>query len=181
MARIAVIGSGFFGLYLAEFLAQRGHAVSVFERETESMSHASYHNQARVHNGYHYPRSVLTAFRSRVSFPRFVREFPEAVYRDFEQYYLVGRKLSKVTAYQFASFCQRIGAPVERASESFRRLVNPHFVEDSFKVHEYAFDAKILKRLMLERISNLPVNLSYGIEINRVRWGGAWQFASYLS
>lgn len=172
MARIAVIGCGFFGLYLADFLAQRGHAVSVFEKEMESMSHASYNNQARVHNGYHYPRSVLTAFRSRVSFPRFVQEFPEAVYRDFEQYYLVGRKLSKVTAYQFASFCKRIGAPVERASDSFRKLINDHYIEDCFKVHEYAFDAKILKQHMLERISNLPINISYNTEIKHVRWGG---------
>lgn len=168
MARIAVIGSGFFGLYLAEYLALKGHSVSVFERETESMSHASYNNQARVHNGYHYPRSVLTAFRSRVSFPRFVQEFPEAVYHDFEQYYLVGRKLSKVTAYQFASFCKRIGAPVERASDSFRKLVNEHYIEDCFKVHEYAFDAAILRDLMLNRIRQLPIVLAYSTEIKRI-------------
>ena len=171
MARIAVIGSGFFGLYLAEYLTLKGHTVSVFEKEAESMSHASYHNQARVHNGYHYPRSVLTAFRSRVSFPRFVAEFPEAVYRAFDQYYLVGRKLSKVTAHQFASFCQRIGAPLERAPENFQRLVDEHYIEESLKVHEYAFDATILRDLMLKRLAQLPTKIAYNTEIIRVRGG----------
>ncbi len=53
------------------------------------MSRASYNNQARVHNGYHYPRSILTALRSRISFPRFVDEFRDCVDSDFDKYYLI--------------------------------------------------------------------------------------------
>ena len=58
---VIVIGGGFFGLYLACFLNQCGFKISLFEAESEYMTHASLHNQARVHQGYHYPRSVLTA------------------------------------------------------------------------------------------------------------------------
>ena len=78
--RIAIIGGGVFGLYISWFLAGRGHDVTVFEREKEPMTHASYHNQARVHNGYHYPRNVLTALLSRISMPRFVADFLDCVY-----------------------------------------------------------------------------------------------------
>jgi glycine/D-amino acid oxidase-like deaminating enzyme len=66
----AVIGGGFYGLYLAEYLAARVGRVLLFEREPGLMRRASYANQARVHNGYHYPRSVLTALRSREVHPR---------------------------------------------------------------------------------------------------------------
>ena len=102
--RSIIIGGGFFGLYLADFLSLAGIDVKVFEKENAFMSHASYNNQARVHNGYHYPRSVLTALRSRVSFPRFIQEFPDCIYSDFEKYYMIGKPLGKVTASQFFQF-----------------------------------------------------------------------------
>ena len=59
---VAIAGGGFFGLYLAEQLALKGCKVTVYEKSQELMSRASYVNQARVHNGYHYPRSILTAY-----------------------------------------------------------------------------------------------------------------------
>lgn len=62
---IAIIGGVFFGMYIAEYLALKGCKVTIFVKENDFMTHASYHNQARVHNGYHYPRSILTALRSR--------------------------------------------------------------------------------------------------------------------
>jgi monoamine oxidase len=104
--RIAIIGGGFFGMYIAEFFAKQGHDVQLFEKESSFMSRASFNNQARVHNGYHYPRSILTALRSRISFPRFVDEFRDCVDSDFEKYYLISSKLGKVTANQFAKFCE---------------------------------------------------------------------------
>ena len=107
-----VVGGGFYGLYLAEFLASRGPRVLVCERGPAPMQRASYANQARVHNGYHYPRSVLTALRSRVNFPRFVAEFQSAVQSGFEKIYAIPRQGSKVTAEQFAESMRRIGAPI---------------------------------------------------------------------
>jgi len=54
------------------------------------MARASYNNQARIHNVYHYPRSVLTALRSRQSFPRFIKDFSQCVCDDFDKFYMVG-------------------------------------------------------------------------------------------
>ena len=74
MSKVIIIG-GYFGLYLAYYLGARHHKVDLFEKNSELMARASYNNQARIHNGYHYPRSVLTALRSRESFPRFKKTF----------------------------------------------------------------------------------------------------------
>ena len=67
-----VIGGGFYGVVIAIYLArQRGlQRVTLVEREGALLTRASYNNQARVHNGYHYPRSILTAYRSRASSAR---------------------------------------------------------------------------------------------------------------
>ena len=112
-----VIGGGFYGAAIAIYLkTQRGfQSVLLIERESGLLQRASYNNQARVHYGYHYPRSFTTAFRSRVNLPRFVQDYPLAVKRDFTKLYAIARRNSKVTARQFERFCREIGARLEPA------------------------------------------------------------------
>ena len=107
---VLIIGGGFYGSVIAIYLAKyRGlKSISLIEKESELLSRASYNNQARVHNGYHYPRSILTGFRSRISFPRFVDEFSDCILTNIEKYYAVGKILSKISATQFAIFCNTI-------------------------------------------------------------------------
>ena len=110
-----VVGGGACGCILALELHERGvREILILERETELLRRASFANQARVHNGYHYPRSFLTAHRSRVNYARFTADYRECIDQGFAQYYAVSRVRSNVTARQFKLFCDRIGAPAER-------------------------------------------------------------------
>ena len=173
MTHYIVIGGGFFGLYLADYLNRQGGGhVRVFEKENSFMTHASYNNQARVHNGYHYPRSVLTALRSRISFPRFIKEFPDCVYSDFEKYYMVGRPLGKVTTEQFYQFCKRIGAYIEPAPAKITKLINPQHIEAVFTTKEFAFDAHKLRDCMLKRLDD-KVELRLETEVVNVTSNGS--------
>lgn len=163
-----VIGGGFYGLYLAEFLAVRLPRVLLCERAAGLMGRASFANQARVHNGYHYPRSVLTAVRSRVNFPRFVGEFRPAVDSGFEKVYAIARRGSKVTAEQFAECMRRIGAEVEPADDTVRELFDSTLIEEVFRVREYAFDAVRLKDLMTERVRRVGVEVRLNTDVLQV-------------
>ena len=138
-----IIGGGFYGAAIAIYLArQRGFSrIVLVEREPALLTRASYNNQARVHNGYHYPRSFTTAYRSRVNLPRFVRDWPEAVKHDFTKLYAIARNNSKVTARQFERFCREISARIEPAGATLRSLFEPRLIEDVFLVEEYAFDS----------------------------------------
>ena len=60
-----IIGAGFYGLYAALFAGKRGERVLLLEQEKAPFMRATYINQARVHMGYHYPRSISTAVKSR--------------------------------------------------------------------------------------------------------------------
>ena len=82
-------------------MAGRADRVSLIEAGTQLLGRASFANQARVHAGYHYPRSILTALRSSVNFTRFCSTYAEAVESDFVSLYAIARD-SKVTAAQFA-------------------------------------------------------------------------------
>ncbi len=166
--KIVIIGGGFFGMYLAEFMAKSGHQVKLVEKENGFMTRASFNNQARVHNGYHYPRSVLTALRSRIAFPRFVREFSECVDSDFDKYYLISSKAGKVTANQFSRFCQRIGASCEPALDFLQKYTNPALIDACFTVTEYAFDSKKLSATMLDRLQASSVQYQTGVTVDKV-------------
>jgi glycine/D-amino acid oxidase-like deaminating enzyme len=170
-----VIGGGFFGSYLACLLrAERPHSdVVLLEREPVLISRASYNNQARIHNGYHYPRSFLTAYSSRRNFDTFVLDFKPCVVDDFQQYYAVARRQSKVTSAQFRTFCERIEAPAEVASPQVKALFNADLVEDVFLTREHAFDAAILRELMAERLRQAGVQVRYRTEATRITRDGA--------
>lgn len=59
-----IIGAGLYGLYSALYCGKRGEKVLVLEYDKEPFKRATYINQARVHMGYHYPRSFSTAIKS---------------------------------------------------------------------------------------------------------------------
>lgn len=143
-----VIGGGFYGARLALALRAEGESVLVLEREPTLLGRASLINQARVHNGYHYPRSILTAVRSRQNYDRFREEYAESMFEKFDHYYAIARNDSKTNASQFAQFCNRVGAPYGPAPVHIRNLFNPAQVEDVILVQECAFDAARLRERM---------------------------------
>lgn len=138
-----IIGGGFYGAAIAIYLSRsRGlQRILLVEKEEALLTRASYNNQARVHNGYHYPRSFTTAYRSRVNLPKFVHDWPLAVRQDFTKLYAIARRNSKVTARQFQRFCRDIGAAIEPADASLQALFEPRLIESVFLVEEYAFDS----------------------------------------
>lgn len=156
-ANTLVVGGGFFGAWLALELARRGRSVVLFEREAALLQRASFHNQARVHNGYHYPRSILTGLRSRVNSERFLAEFGDCIERRFTMYYAVARRQSNVTAAQFQSFCRRIQAPLRPPPRAIRELFDRNAIEDVFESEEWAFDATRLSARLVESLAQAGV------------------------
>jgi glycine/D-amino acid oxidase-like deaminating enzyme len=156
-----VIGGGFYGVAIADYLARRRGLgrMLLLEAEPGLCRRASYSNQARVHNGYHYPRSFTTAYRSRVNLPAFVREWPDAVRTDFNALYAISRNNSKVTARQFERFCREIGASLRPAPRELRALFEPHLVEQVFVAEEYAFDATRLASWAMRALSEAGVDV----------------------
>lgn len=146
---VAVIGGGFYGLRIAAMTAIAGRTTVLFEREA-FLGRASTNNQARVHGGYHYPRSLLTAMRSREHYARFQREFSNSIDSSFQHVYAIARHQTKVGAREFAEFCRRIGAPLSPAPRAFADKLDPNTVEDSFLVEEAVFDASRLSVQSLE-------------------------------
>lgn len=168
-----IIGGGFYGAAIAIYLArQRGlKRIVLIEREPALLTRASYNNQARVHNGYHYPRSFTTAYRSRVNLPKFVRDWPDAVKQDFTKLYAIARRNSKVTAKQFERFCREIGAKIQPAEPALRALFEPRLIEDVFLVEEYAFDATKLASWAERELKECGVQIRFETRVTTISSG----------
>ncbi len=167
-ADAVVIGGGFYGCAIALHLKRKLRSVILLEAEPELLSRASYANQARIHNGYHYPRSLHTAYRSRANFQTFVRDYADCVVRDFTKLYCVARQNSKVTARQFERFCDLIGAPWRPARDEHRSLLNPRLIEAVYETQEYAFNSTILRELMRHRLETAGVEVRFGTRVERI-------------
>ena len=166
-----VIGGGFFGCSLALALRARGERVTLVEREADLLLRASANNQARVHGGYHYPRSILTGLRSRLNYPRFVAEFASCIDRSFHHYYAVAQRQSHVTARQFETFCQRIGARLSPAPAEVCAWFDAEMIEKVYEVEEHAFDADHLRAAMRERLQEARVDLQLATRAMRAAPG----------
>jgi glycine/D-amino acid oxidase-like deaminating enzyme len=164
IASACIIGGGFYGVVIALYLKRvKGiENVDIYEQEAALLTRASFANQARVHSGYHYPRSFTTAYRSRENFHRFCSDWSSCIQSDFRKYYALARRNSKVTSAQFTRFCQQVGAPLEDAENEIAALFNPALIEAVFKVEEYAFDAMKLRRWAEHELAASGVACHFG-------------------
>lgn len=155
-----IIGGGIFGSYAALYLAGKGAKVLLVEKEREMFKKASIVNQARLHSGYHYPRSVATALMSDDNKARFTEAHRPFILFDFEKYYAIDRYGSFTDASQFERFCDFIGIRCDRVDE--HPLFNYDRLEALYLTTEYTFDPVLIGQFYEEKLAQQPM-----IEIRR--------------
>lgn len=165
-----IIGAGIYGLYAALRCGKRGEKVLVLERGPEAFSRATYVNQARVHMGYHYPRSYSTAKKSAGYFKRFNDDFGFAILKDFKQIYATSTTFSWTNAEEFEKFCKDVDIRCEKVDES--KYFKDGMVDGAFETEEYTFDAMILKDYFLTELGKLNnVKIIYNAKIVGIQQG----------
>jgi len=162
-----IIGAGMFGLYAALKSSEKGESVLVLECECEAFKRASYINQARVHNGYHYPRSYSTAIKSAHYFQRFVRDYEFSILKTFKKIYATSDKFSYTSASQFEKFCNNAKIPCEYIKPS--KYFNNSLCDGAFETLEYTFDAKLIMEYLLNKLYQYKnCTIKYKTEISEI-------------
>ena len=157
-----IIGAGLYGLYSALFCCQRGQRVIVLECDSTPFRRATYINQARVHQGYHYPRSISTAMKSAGYFERFNKDYAFCVNKEFDQIYATSSEYSWSNGKQFKEFCKAAGIPCEELYPG--NYFKEGMCDGVFRTREYTYDARILKDYFLLELEKYPelVEIKYG-------------------
>lgn len=163
-----IIGAGLYGLYSALFCAKIGQNVIVLECDSTPFRRATYINQARVHQGYHYPRSISTAMKSAGYFERFNKDYAFCVNREFEQIYATSSQFSWSDGKQFKEFCKAANIPCEELYPG--NYFRDGMCDGVFRTREYTYDAMILKNYLIEEIRKYGkfVTVQYGVRITNI-------------
>lgn len=163
-----IIGAGLYGLYSALFCVKRGQRVVVLECDSTPFRRATYINQARVHQGYHYPRSISTAMKSAGYFERFNKDYAFCVNKEFDQIYATSSEYSWSSGKQFMEFCKAANIPCEQLHPS--NYFKDGMCDGVFRTREYTYDAMILKEYFLEELAKFSKNveIKYGVSITGI-------------
>lgn len=162
-----IIGAGLYGLYAADFCGKRGESVLVLEYDEAVFKRATYINQARVHMGYHYPRSLTTAVKSAGYFRRFAEDYHFCIHDKFEQIYATSEQFSWTDAKQFKEFCRAAAIRCDEVAPS--RYFKPGMCDGAFLTEEYTYDAALLGEYFKERLGAMGnVRLHYKARISRI-------------
>lgn len=164
-----IIGAGLYGLYSALKCAETraGERVLVLEYDESAFKRATYINQARVHMGYHYPRSFSTAVKSAGYFNRFNRDYGFSILDKFDQVYATSAEFSWSDADEFQKFCRaaKIRCDEIPTTKYFREAC----CDGAFLTEEYTYDAQILKAYFLEKLrEHANVEIRYGVRIRDI-------------
>ncbi|MBQ7816396.1 MAG: amino acid oxidase, partial [Oscillospiraceae bacterium] len=148
-----IIGAGLYGLYSAEYCGRKGENVLVLECDSTAFSRATYINQARVHMGYHYPRSISTAVKSRNYFDRFCEDYPDSIKTDFKKIYATSANFSWTDKAQFIKFCKDSDIPCVSIEPT--TYFKEGMCDGTFETLEYTYDWQILRDGLLADIEKL--------------------------
>lgn len=113
--KIAIIGSGWYGVHIALVLKSKCPTckITLFEKNPDIFSEISGKFGIRIHSGLHYPRSEETRIACRKGFHQFFNYYPELITPHMYSVYGVGiidanGDPSKIDKEKFASICKEL-------------------------------------------------------------------------
>ena len=158
-----IVGGGLFGSYTGLSLVGKGYDVVLLEKEARLFTKASLVNQARLHSGYHYPRSIATALMSNDYKQRFAEEHKDFILFELEKYYAIDRYGSYTDSAQFERFCEYLNLHCDPVSR--HPLFRFDRLEALYRTTEPSFDPALISAYYRRRLT----------EEKRIRlFTGAW-------
>ncbi len=163
-----IIGAGIYGMYAAKRIIEKNHneKVLILEIEETYFNRGSYVNQARLHNGYHYPRSYSTALKSSNYFDRFYKDFNKEINSDFIKIYAVASDYSWANGEQFQKFCNNLNLLCDEIPKE--KYFNKNTIDKAFLTKEYSFDAKRIGDKLYKKLIELNCEIKFNKKIIRI-------------
>ena len=159
-----ILGAGLYGFYSGFLCAKRKQKILILECDSTPFRRATYINQARVHQGYHYPRSLSTAMKSAGYFERFNKDYSFCINRKFDKIYATSSQYSWSDGKQFKDFCKAANIPCEELRPE--RFFKDDMCDGAFLTKEYTYDANLLKEYFIEELSKFScVEIQYNADI----------------
>lgn len=165
---VVIIGAGIYGIEASIHKKLENKKVLIIEKENDIFLGASYTNQARLHNGYHYPRSYETVKEVVDTFKLFAEKYKFAINNKFKSVYAIAKERSQINAEQFEKFCDDFKIPYKRIDSSL--YFKPNTVEAAYETVEYVFDSQKTKQYYLKKLKNYKnITFKFNSYIEKVK------------
>ncbi len=143
----------------------------MLECDSAPFKRATYINQARVHQGYHYPRSISTAVKSAGYFEKFNKDYAFCINSEFKKVYAISAEYSWTSGSQFKKFCAAANIPCEELNPS--KFFKSGMCDGVFLTREYTYDAELLKAYFLEELAGMKnIRMEFGVRISAIASDG---------
>lgn len=163
---VVIIGAGIYGLHASLNEIYRDKKILVIEKEDSILTRASSINQARLHNGYHYPRSVQTAKSSAKYFKKFYQDYNFAINSKFRSIYAIANENSYTSKEDFEKFCKEVNIPFQQIDSSM--YFNNGLISATYETEEYVYDINLIKKYYINKISKHPnIEIRYNTYIKK--------------
>ncbi len=177
MNTVVVIGAGIFGCEVSIRLSKQGYNVTLIEKDVDILNGATSKSVLRLHLGFHYPRDLETAIQSRIGYLDFLNRFPTSVDLNFENYYALAKKNSRVSETQFLDFVQAAGISMSKVKqEKLAELgLDLGQVQAVYSNEEGVIDIPQLRSQLLEEMNEYGVRRIFNSEVVKARKAsGKW-------
>lgn len=159
--KIAIIGSGFFGITIGLILSKKNQ-VDIYEKEKNILNGASFSNQFRFHLGYHYPRSQKTVNEIKKSKKNFISFFGNKVFEKTKNYYLITNN-SKTKFNKYRKFLIK--------NKLYYKIINlnykSNFIEKTIISKEKILNFFKIKKDILKKLINTKINLKLNSQFSK--------------
>ncbi len=162
--KVAIIGSGFFGITLGLFLSKK-YQVDIFEKENKILNGASASNQFRFHYGYHYPRSQKTVTEINKSKNLFVSFNEKNIFQRTENYYLIAHE-SKVNFNRYLNFLKRNRLYHRKVNNfNFSKKIDKIILSNEKILNYFNF-----KKSILRKVRNSKLKIKFNQEFKKKKF-----------
>ncbi len=169
--KIAIIGAGFYGIMAAIETSKRSDVeeVVVFEKSGSILSSAGKYNQARLHQGFHYPRSKETILQSKTGYSYYRQRFP-SVAKDIDNNIYIIRNDGHVNCDEYLKMMDLNNLRYREVdiSDYPFRYDSQGIKYKAIEVNEGYIDIGILSNLLKEELITLGVSLQFNTVIEDI-------------
>ena len=170
--KVAIIGAGWYGCHLAYAFKKKGIDVKIFEKNSKIFNEASFYNQNRLHNGFHYPRSFKTRLQSKRGFRLFNIYYPELISNMDLSLYAIAENKSIIDFQTYKSIMSSSELSFEDVSESVPIALNN--IEGVIDTNEKIIDSEKSKLFFENKLEGIIIkeNKISINEINKLKIDG---------
>lgn len=143
--------------------------VVIFEKSGSILSAAGKYNQARLHQGFHYPRSKETILQSKRGYSYYRERFP-SVAKDIDKNLYIVRDDGHVTSDEYLDMMDSNGLKYRQVdiSNSPFGYKSQGVEYKAIEVDEGYIDISILSKILKEELRALGVSLQFNTEIAHI-------------